>query len=396
MNDELGRWNQTCIVCHATFGRMRPAERIDPDTGESFFDVNTMDSHVAEFGISCEACHGPGYTHAERNRNPVLRYRQHLTDDHDSTITNPANLSPRLQSQVCGQCHSVQCVDALGEWSRNGFHYRPGNDLEKSADRYVFRVRNDPSPRESQFLADHPDFIEDHFWSDGMVRISGREYNGLIESACHVQGELSCLSCHKMHQDAADPRAVSEWTDDQLDVGMRENNACLQCHEELGDEQRLSEHTHHDVTSSGSVCYNCHMSYTTYGLLKAIRSHQIDIPSATVSQQTGRPNACNQCHLDQTLEWTSQYLSAWYGAAPAILSEDERAIAASILWLLRGDAGQLRVDGLELRLERCAIGIGNRLDGALLGSTAGGSLRCGSLYRGPVAANASGFRTIEF
>ena len=33
-------------------------------------------------------------------------------------------------------------------------------------------------------LADDSRFIRDAFWSDGTVRVSGREYNGLIESPC--------------------------------------------------------------------------------------------------------------------------------------------------------------------------------------------------------------------
>ena len=33
-------------------------------------------------------------------------------------------------------------------------------------------------------LADDAGFIRDSFWADGMVRVSGREYNGLIESPC--------------------------------------------------------------------------------------------------------------------------------------------------------------------------------------------------------------------
>ena len=65
-----------------------------------------------------------------------------------------------------------------------------------------------------------------------------------------------------------------------------------------------------DETSGGIVrecCYNCHMPYTSYGLLKALRSHQITGPSVTTSVQTGRPNACNACHLDKPLGWTATY-----------------------------------------------------------------------------------------
>jgi hypothetical protein len=82
------------------------------------------------------------------------------------------------------------------------------------------------------------------------------------------------------------------------------------------------------------------MPYTTYGLMKALRSHQISSPSVAASQQTGRPNACNLCHLDKSLAWTSEKLGGWYGTAQPALSEDERTVAASLLWLLRGDAGQ--------------------------------------------------------
>ena len=82
------------------------------------------------------------------------------------------------------------------------------------------------------------------------------------------------------------------------------------------------------------------MPHTTYGLLKAIRSHKIDSPSVAASIATGRPNACNQCHLDKTLEWTAARLSEWYDIKPPQLSADEAGVAASVLWTLRGDAGQ--------------------------------------------------------
>jgi len=82
------------------------------------------------------------------------------------------------------------------------------------------------------------------------------------------------------------------------------------------------------------------MPYTTYGLLRALRSHQISSPTVAASVETGRPNACNLCHLDKTLSWTSQYLADWYQTPKAPLGRDEETIAASLLWLLKGDAGQ--------------------------------------------------------
>jgi hypothetical protein len=82
------------------------------------------------------------------------------------------------------------------------------------------------------------------------------------------------------------------------------------------------------------------MPYTTFGLLKAIRSHGLVSPSVQSSLKTGRPNACNQCHLDRSLDWTADYLLAWHGIPKPELTDDESQIAASVLWSLKGDAGQ--------------------------------------------------------
>ena len=128
------------------------------------------------------------------------------------------------------------------------------------------------------------------------------------------------------------------WADDQLASNMRGNDACYQCHPSY--RERPTDHTHHAADSAGSLCYDCHMPYTSYGLLKAVRSHTISRPSVATSLQTGRPNACNQCHLDQTLSWTASYLEEWYGQPVPAFTDDQRFIAASILWAVQGDAGQ--------------------------------------------------------
>jgi hypothetical protein len=71
-----------------------------------------------------------------------------------------------------------------------------------------------------------------------------------------------------------------------------------------------------------------------------LRSHLISNPSVQESLLTGRPNSCNLCHLDKTLDWTAQNLSAWYKISPADLSAEDKNVAASVLWALKGDAGQ--------------------------------------------------------
>jgi hypothetical protein len=307
-----GRWNRVCNRCHATHTQPRIVE------GEG------ADTHVAELGIACEACHGPGGEHAEQNRDPRARYAQHFDEANAHAIVNPAKLDHKRSSEVCGQCHGVNVFhnDAdREEWRAKGFRYRPGDVLADSR----------------QLETSGPD----RFWSDGMMRVSGREYNGLVRSPCFVNGELSCISCHSMHKlDEGDTRSLDSWADDQLHPGMDGDHACTQCHTSFTDPAAVAAHTHHPVGSTGSECMNCHMPYTTYGILKGIRSHEISNPSVDESVVTGRPNACNLCHLDRTLAWTGEHLERWYDIPTPALDADQRTVASGVLWSLRGDGGQ--------------------------------------------------------
>ena len=347
---ETGAWNGICVACHTTLGR--PA--MDTPFGSQPIATQQVDTTAAEFGVACEACHGPADEHVRRNANPRRRYALHLTKGADASIVHPARLDPRRSAQVCGQCHSFwEFEDQAAERAANarGLPYRPGDDLRQT--RFIVQPTVDAGSAILQrFLRDDPGFIRDMFWSDGMVRATGREYNALLESPCYKNATddrhtLTCASCHTMHQTTDDRRAVAEWADDQLkpSAAGSDNGACLQCHALDRDPKGVAlrntpEHSRHRADSSGSVCMNCHMPYTTYGLLKTVRSHQIGSPSVKATLETGRPNACNLCHLDKTLVWTAEYLERWYRIPRPALDADQQSVAASVLTLLKGDAGQ--------------------------------------------------------
>jgi hypothetical protein len=82
------------------------------------------------------------------------------------------------------------------------------------------------------------------------------------------------------------------------------------------------------------------MPYTNFALLKAIRNHQVEPPSVATTVATGRPNACNLCHLDKSLGWAAQHLADWSGEPQPVLTEDQQTVASSVLWATRGNAGQ--------------------------------------------------------
>ena len=330
-------WNQTCVDCHTVGGQ----PQMDLTRG-------TLFTRAAELGVACESCHGPASEHVRANRAPQRRYYYHLTDQPDATIVQPKHLSPRRASQICGQCHSVSGPLEPEEWQVQGRMFRAGDDLEET--RRIVRFSEDPQdPLIAAWLRQNPEELKGRFWPDGTVRVAGREYNGLIESACFQRGNLSCLSCHSMHE--SDP-------DGQVAANRDGNEACFQCHTDY--RSALEQHTRHPSGSSGSLCYNCHMPRTTFGLFEALPSHRIDNPSVQISLQTGRPNACNLCHLDQSLAWSQQYLSDWYGLPTMEMSVDQKEVSAALLWLLRGDAAQRAVAAWSMGWEAAHEASGER------------------------------------
>lgn len=307
-------WNTNCVWCHSVHGVPGVDRR-----------AATAMTTVAELGIACEACHGPGQAHIASYKNEPGKRREAGEHASAAEIVSPKRLPPDRSAQVCGQCHSARDFShslLYEDWFMLGAPYRPGDDLTETHALASLDMPTDGSTKNA-------DYIKSNFWSDGMLRVGGREYNGLVESACYRRGGMTCLNCHSMHE--SDPN-------DMLGAGMNGNEACYGCHSSY--RQELESHSHHPAHSSGSLCYNCHMPHTSYSLLKGIRSHQVSSPTIAATLATGRPNACNLCHLDQTLAWTSEKLSEWYGQEPAYLDEDQRSISAAVLWMLRGDAVQ--------------------------------------------------------
>ncbi|MFN3199357.1 MAG: hypothetical protein ACE366_13220 [Bradymonadia bacterium] len=318
-------WSNRCDQCHSVSPRF-----------DEQLDVGSMtvgQAEVAELGIACEACHGPGAAHVARHRDPTERYLEHLGlrgEDEKPDIVNPADLSPERSMAVCGQCHAELVYH--GDWSQpETARFRPGDRLELYANVLYYEPKPDQRPDWlANAIRDEPDLLQSAFWKDGTMRIAGRDLNGIAISPCATAGEMSCLSCHAMHGHS-DP-------EDMLAPKMHTDDACTQCHPVVA--QNIEGHTHHGADSTGSRCYNCHMPHTTFGLLKAIRAHRIDSPNAGVSAETGRPTACNLCHLDKTLGEVADHLADWYGHPIPPMTDDQRDVAQSALQLLKGNAVQ--------------------------------------------------------
>ena len=94
-------WNDNCVFCHNTGvqPRMEASER-------------RFATRVADLGIACEACHGPGEEHVRRMASPLARL---APESGTLAIVNPSELAQAESLALCGQCHSQRLpVPGLG------------------------------------------------------------------------------------------------------------------------------------------------------------------------------------------------------------------------------------------------------------------------------------------
>ncbi|MGY6552891.1 MAG: cytochrome c3 family protein [Wenzhouxiangella sp.] len=309
-DQHIAVWNQNCVFCHNTGPqprvsnyeelqeRARRGEQIEVALDTRFETV------VAELGISCETCHGPGERHVELAASAWNRAVMRIAPGRDQSIVNPVRLDAQLGTHVCAQCHAQRTfpdIETLRQMLDTGPTFRPGDNLHD----HVIPVQRDT---QVPFVG-HDDLFKLRFWADGTPRLTAYEYQGFSASTCYQQAQFSCMDCHTMH--AGDPAG-------QLTDRTRGNAPCLRCHQDFRRETDLVAHTQHPADSAGSLCYNCHMPHLKYGVMDIHRSHRIEVPDAKSDALAGRPNACLNCHVEEAPQWAADALANWYGPGPAV------------------------------------------------------------------------------
>lgn len=338
-DEHVAIWNQNCIFCHNTGPQPRISNYEDMQQRARLGEpVNVaqdarFDSVVAELGISCETCHGPGERHATLAASGWHRLAMRLAPGRDRSIVNPVRLDARLGTHVCAQCHAQRMfpdIDQLRQLMDSGPTFRPGDDLY---DHVVPVWRDTVVP-----FAGHEDLFQLRFWAEGTPRLTAYEYQGLAMSACYQEAKLSCMDCHSMH--AGDPAG-------QITDRNRGNAPCLRCHQEYRGANALVAHTRHPADSAASLCYNCHMPHLKYGVMAIHRSHRIEIPDAGRDAGAGRPNACLNCHVEEAPQWAADALAQWAAVgedAPVVHRQDGGPAGLSdLVTVLVGDPAQKAV-----------------------------------------------------
>lgn len=246
-------WNSMCADCHSTSLR----KGFDPST-------DSFETTYAEINVGCEACHGPGSQHVDNPAHPLPA---------QTALSNAAS-----QAEVCAACHSRRAQISEG--------YTAGAEFY---DYYVPALVNPPL-----------------YYSDGQILEEVYVFGSFATSKMFRQG-VSCSDCHSPHS---------------AELKLSGNATCLQCHSPAGNPKYptltnkaydTSEHHLHVPDTAGARCVSCHAPTRTYMGVDQRHDHSFRIPAPHLSVLHDTPNACNQCHQDQSAQWAADVLRARFG-----------------------------------------------------------------------------------
>ena len=267
-------WNHMCAECHSTDLQ----KNYDIETG-------TYKTTWSQINVSCEACHGPGEDHADwaglyklgkatkdGDMGLVVRLKDKtrlwvMKDQERGIAERQTPLKDDTLINSCARCHSRRSQIAEGPDAGVAF-----------LDNY------------------HPSHLEENlYFADGQIQDEVYVWGSFMQSKMHMKG-VTCVDCH-------DPHTAR--------VPANLNQLCGKCH--LPKKFDTYEHHKHPPGSGGDTCVNCHMPHRTYMGIDDRRDHSFRIPRPDLSMKLGTPNACNQCHTEQSVEWAAENAVFWWG-----------------------------------------------------------------------------------
>ena len=263
----LQNWNFMCAECHSTNLVKNYA-----------LETDRFSTQWSDVDVSCEACHGPGNAHVTwaNGEQPasddpqIVRFLEPTAwvIDPDTAIAMPQPDRPTAKEiETCARCHSRRST-----LSDDYVHGGSLLDTHRLA------------------LLD-----EDLYFPDGQIKDEVFVYGSFLQSKMHAAG-VACTDCHDPHS---------------LELKAPGNGVCAQCH--LPTKFDTPQHHHHTQASEGARCVNCHMASRTYMTVDPRRDHSFRVPRPDVSTRIDTPNACTQCHDDQTDEWAAAATESWFG-----------------------------------------------------------------------------------
>lgn len=298
MTVQNSAWNLFCARCHTTHLVIN-----DKD------DAHTRaDTEWTDLGIACEACHGAGSHHVnyfEHNKiNRIVAFlNSKIRGEPVAYIANAPKLTRGQDLSVCGRCHGADIWLGTQDIYRI---YEPGYSREG-------RVNDISTYFQETPLTPGREAPTVEVWLDGTPKGIGMLFRSFIESAHYRQSDMACYDCHDPHNNFLPAKAG------MLTPSSESNAYCLSCHEDLKGKE--TEHSHHVSDTAGYYCYDCHAPYRLKNLATGVgtqaRTHDMSsMPNPAASVTYGlenSPNACNNCHTDQTPAWAADWMTIWWG-----------------------------------------------------------------------------------
>ena len=265
-------WNTMCASCHST------------DLQKNYdFTTDTYNTTWKEINVSCESCHGPGSSHIE-----YVNSKQYQRGDRikNSQLWYARDTIPQLQLNTCAACHARK-----SDVAADILH------TDEILDDLIPQVIND-----------------EMYFADGQIKEEDYEYGSFAQSKM-FHNNVRCTNCHNPHSGK---------------LRLTGNNLCLQCHKP---EYNTETHHFHKIDTEGAQCINCHMVSRTYMGIDHRRDHSFRVPRPDQSVKYGTPNACTNCHKDETTAWAAETVKKWYGPERKYHFSDD--LVPGACWMIR-------------------------------------------------------------
>ena len=235
-------WNHMCAECHSTNLKKN-------------YDVASLSYHTtfAEIDVGCEACHGPGSIHTATAENKWLFWDR----NHGYGLTRMKQAESKVQIESCAPCHSRRGPVTAG--------FTCGARFD---DHYVAELLTPAT-----------------YYPDGQILDEVYVYGSFLQSKMYHNG-VRCTDCHHPH--------TSE-------LKFDDNRVCTSCHQHDAAKYDTVAHHHHPglAGSPGTNCVDCHMPATPYMDVDFRRDHSFKVPRPDLSLESGVPNACAGCHVEE-------------------------------------------------------------------------------------------------
>lgn len=188
-----------CMECHTTYAYNISIANNKQDE----FDRNQI-----IFGVDCEKCHGPAAKH-------VQFQTQHPEERTAKYIVNLARYSRQQNIDMCALCHGGRLSK-----SRPSFEFGPGDTLSKY-------------------------FSMDTTTKDAAdIDVHGNQFGLLAASKCFRSSEMTCSSCHNVHENQTGNLALF-------------SQHCMSCHNvKHGNFCKLAGQIGSSIVKN---CIDCHM-----------------------------------------------------------------------------------------------------------------------------------------